>query len=179
MGLVLNKHCFTFLISAQFHFPFYRLSCGISNLRAFFKGCWRLGSVTSITTHHVTGLASVSRHDFLSTETSVAFLFPLLVFLGLTYSKQHLFTSGMQMRIKLTWSDFLTPQSLDEHPPLDFSISFKRKLKSEFIKSPNLNSFYSYSVTRMQQSEESSKQTNKQTNRNKHRTSGFCFCFCP
>lgn len=46
--------------------------------------------------------------------------------------------------------------------PLDFSISFKRKLKNEFFKSPNLNSFYSYSVTRMLQSEESSKQTNKQ-----------------
>lgn len=65
MDLVLNKCCYTFLISAQFHFSFYRLSCGILNLKAFFKGCWRLGSVTSLTTYQHMKWVGVSEQAWL------------------------------------------------------------------------------------------------------------------
>lgn len=105
------------------------------------------------------GRVSASRRDYLRTEASVTFLLSLLVFLGLACSKQHVFTSGMQIRLELTGSDSLTPQSLAEHSPPDCSNSFKGKRKSPFIKSPNLNSFYFYSMNSMLQSEESNKQT--------------------
>lgn len=163
MDLGLNKRCFTFLLSAQFHFSFYRLFHG-THLRA--------------DTHHhppahTTHPAGANKHTcLLGARDQCCISLPLVHFSGVHMFRTTILYLQETNKKQTRWSDFWCLQAWIAIL-LWIAISLiKGKLKSQFIQFPNLNSFhFSPGYCNLK----------SQTNRSKHRSSGFCFCFyfCP